>query len=774
VRSEHPFADEPFKVRGVRNPQLSPDLTKVAFSAMDRIWIADIPPAAVFSRAEASAGTSRSFAVTSKVALAATVKPRRLTGGDQNEFFPVWSPDGKSIAFTTWDDRTGKSSVYRTAADGSSNPELLAADSGLFVKTTYTPDGRVLAVRTGTKEWNAGEVNVLGDGKGQDSVPLLAFTNAGNAPTVVARLRPEKGMITTLRQESFVFGQPHFVGPDQLATYQYDAGLQLISLSTGKRETELVFSGSWSTGMPEEMLLSPDRRSVMLIDGATHQPVLFSFARGLPLKDTLSMASDTTPLPAGVTKRVLAPWPGEFIGWTREGLPYFGVGASLFIGSKAPTDANDAALAFRRIDIDMSVPMYRASGDVLLRGARIVTMRGKEVIEKGDILVHDGRIAGVGARGSVKAPGDATIIDVSGKTIVPGFIDVHGHIGHAVRWGVHPDTDWRLATELAFGVTTLRDPVGYTNDLMVYQERSAAGQIAAPRVFTVWPTVSERLYGDGGRIDLEYVRESVKLWSEFYRTETIKQYEAGGRRTRQMVVMAAREQGLTPTAEGGFNSEMDLSMVLDGYSGFEHTIPASPQFNDVVQLLARSGTILTPTISLDKGFKLLMRRYDPASDPRIQRFLPAQERAEYVYRVETMREGIEVGLDVMREYNANFAKVMRAGGCISMGSHGNLFGLGAHWEMWLYAMGGMSNHDVIKTATVCAATQIGHARDLGSIEVGKIADLVVLNGNPLEDIRHTAATFYVMKGGRIYDPQTLAEVWPKQSRPPRRWWESGN
>jgi hypothetical protein len=292
----------------------------------------------------------------------------------------------------------------------------------------------------------------------------------------------------------------------------------------------------------------------------------------------------------------------------------------------------------------------------------------------------------------------------------------------------------------------------------------------APRIYTVWPTVSQALFGDGARVELPFVRDAMRLWSEFYRTETIKQYNSGGRRTRQMVAMAAREQGLTPTNEGNWNTVTDLSMVLDGYSGFEHALPASPQFKDVVELLARSGTIMVPTLSLDKGFKLFYRQFDPLADPRMQRFLPPDARAGYNERLVNLRTTIEIPLNVYIEYANNFAKVLAAGGCVGLGSHGNSFGFGAHWELWTYAMGGAPNHDVLRAGTMCSAEQIGHAHDLGSIEPGKIADLVVLDRNPLEDIHATAAARYVMKSGRLYESATLDEIWPRQRKLPAFWW----
>src|SRR5437879_2641309 len=744
-------------VRQIRNAAPSPDGRRLAFSALDRLYVMDLPNG----------------------------PPRRLTNDSVKEQVPAWSPDGQWLAYVTWTDAGG--TVNKIRADGRSRPVRLTADTAFYDTPVWSPDGTRIVVVKGPRAPRTAEH--VAPGYELDWVPA-----AGGALTRISPINAT--------------GRPHFSrDPTRIYIYEGSDGLVSMRFDRTDRRAHIRVTGYTYPGPgaepnnADEIIISPDSDRVLAQVGN------YVYLVTMPLIGGQTPAVNVSdPSSAAFPTKRLTMIGGDFIGWTNDGRQAFwSIGRSFLkwdpvvadsmdkvkqrtdsiradslkgdsfkaladsvqkrLRARSDSLAKQPAYEPQRVDVSIRLPRDIPRGTVVLRGARIVSMKGDEVIDNGDVVVADNRIVSVGARGAV--PAGARVIDVAGKTIIPGFVDVHAHPWPT--WGIHETQVWKYLANLRWGVTTTRDPQTTTTDVLTYADQVEAGDLLGPRIFHTGPGVFGAFLEENWT-SLDDVRNTLKRYSEFYHTNTIKQYMAGNRKQRQWVIMAAKELGLMPTIEGGLDFKMNQTVQLDGYPGSEHAFPIMPLYNDAVQLAVQSGITYTPTLLVSYGGPFsenyIYERFDIHDNAKMRRLLPHEQSDQHADRRPWFRENQYV----FPRIAASAATVLRAGGNVGMGCHGQLDGMGCHWELWAMAGGGMTPREALRIGTMDGAYGIGMDKDLGSLEPGKLADLIVLDANPLDDIHNTEKIRYVMKNGRLYEGETLNEVWPRTKPLPQMWW----
>jgi Tol biopolymer transport system component len=715
-----PISDGPVRVRMLRWPVASPDGNRLAFQALNKIWVT-------------GGGRDKNREDSS---------PRRLTPESfpDPEHTPSWSPDGRWVAFATWD-LPGRGHVWKAPADGG-EPVRLTHVAGEYLHPVWSSDGRELLIVRGPGVYAPG------------------FTWADNPWYGIALLPSEGGepripqTLTRVSRPRFVFApydtrreiaRPSF-GPEGRIFFpehrEQDGWFvtDLVSMDRrgGDRKVHATFQNA------EVAAPSPDGRWIVWEEGSQ------VFVHPFPQPGADGKPPHLDRRAEGFAGRQLTRQGGISPRWIGPDTVGFGSGDRYFI-CQGPADCR---LSEREVRLER--PRALPSGSLALTGARLVTLDGRKVIERGTVVVRRGRIACIG---DCELRGVDRVIDAAGTTILPGFIDMHAHHNSA-QAGLVPWRSYEAAAHLAYGVTTALDPDAASQEVFSTAETTETGGIVGPRLFSTGDPIFSMDGPDWQEIATrEDARDRVQQLAA-WGAVTVKEYQLRRRQHWQWVFEAAREFGVRVTSESVSFEEI-LTRVMDGTIGFEHALGFLPQYGDIGTFLGKAGVFYSPTFSPSwpeyaPNKELFLARLDPDQEAKLRRFLPPsyllprlqarQVRPETAYPFPFIAEGL--------------ADVIAAGGGGAIGSHGEMHGLGSHWEIWM-AASALGSHGALELASLHGARFLGAERDLGTLTVGKLADLLVLEKNPLEDIRNTTSLRWVMKGGTLYEAETLDEVWPE-------------
>jgi imidazolonepropionase-like amidohydrolase/Tol biopolymer transport system component len=713
-------APDSFETKMPRSATVSPDGKQVVFETLGKLWIKPM----------------------------AGGDARRLTADEAAmEAYPSWSADGKRIAYVRWTD-ADLGEVRVIGATGGKSTVL--ATAGHYKRPVFSPDGKIVVF-----EKDAGGYLTSPRGSVEPGIYRVPSTGGTSVQITENGNRPQFGAAN-----------------DRVFVMEGDAKeSRLVSLDLNGEARRIHAKGE----LVNDYRVSPDGQYL-----AFRQNYQAFVVPLMPGSQEVNLSHKGGALPVTKASGDGADW----IHWSEGGKRlHWSLGPTVFSADRAVM-FNDAPAAKGAkpakfeppkagVSLSMKVTAEKPSGRVAIVGARVITMKGMDggAIDNAVILVEGNRIAAVGPAATVTIPAGTPTLNATGKTIIPGLIDAHAHGPYGID-EVTPQANWVEMTNLALGVTTRHDPSSSARTVFPALEMVLAGKVIGPRSFStaeiVYGAKSAGVYAQIDSYDdaLAHVRRLKAQGAH-----SLKNYNQPRRDQRQQVAIAAINEGLRSVAEGGSLFGMDMTLVADGNTTVEHNLPLGVFYEDVLQFYSGSKVGYTPTLVVTYG--------GPAGDPYwrahtevwkhplLQKHQPAAILTAANARREIAPEGDYKDDDSAREA----AKLARRGVPVAIGAHGQEPGIAAHWELWSFVRGGMTPVEALRAGTIEAARSLGYDADVGSLEPGKLADLVVLDADPSKDIRNSDKISKVMINGRLLDAATLGEELTGTRQRPAYWWE---
>lgn len=787
LRFPREIGSDQFRVRMISWPTQSPDGKSLVFAAIGSLWSMPLPT-----------GTARKLETRGGLAYA-----------------PAFSRDGRSMTYASWSDTEG-GHVWKMPATGGTSTRV-TSESSQYSNPAFSPDGtKIVCIRGDNSPFRGHD---LGGESYQQVIWLPSSPTSGSGSTATwiidiptrgsARRMPRPFFSADNQRVFYLETQPD--GPSSESSSLWSARLDGFD-----KIQHLKFTYA------EEIVPSPDGKWAVYTEqfnayltalpGNGRKPITISGEGGaVPVKKftgnqgaewvnwadggkTITWAYGPNFYRTSLDS-VLAMWDRDMLKAGEKAVPKKQDAAkdAAKDGAKdaAATDAKsdstkpvdtaaakpkepaEPKLAVDSLVVNLWLPRAKPSGGtVALTNARLITMKGNEVIESGTIVIDGNKIITIGSSASVKPPAGARIIDCAGKTIMPGIIDTHAHL-HYNAMDIIPQNQWSYWCNLAYGVTTTHDPSASTYAVFTQSEMVEAGVMKGPRTFsTGYILYGAESPGKAVVNSLEDAKDHIKRLKELG-AFSVKSYMQPRREQRQWIIDAARAESVLVVPEGGGKFEENLSMVLDGHTSIEHSLPVTPLYDDVAQLFGRSGTVETPTLLVAygglSGEHWFYQHYQPWEDEKLLTFTPRGIIDSRAIRRPVMTMDGDWHHIAVSE---GCKKIIDAGGRVTLGAHGQLQGLGPQWELWALRQGGMTTHQALQCATISGAWELGLDKWIGSLEPGKLADLIVMDANPLDKIENSNTIRYVAKNGEIFDGTTMDQIWPIAKPRPKFTWET--
>ena len=676
-------------------------------------------------------------------------KPKRLTDGKDLEFEPSFSPDGKEIVYVTWDDEQ-LGAIHKIPSKGG-NSTKLTLTKGIYRFPSFSNNGKYVVY--GKQSGNNDQGRTFSKEPG-----IYTMSTNGNS---IKKLT-ENGLTPTFSADDLrVFFQTggKFFG---------SLTKELKSVDLNGKDERTHFKSKYAN----HIVPSPDNKWLLFsnLHKAYVAPMTMT---GQTIEfDPKSKAFPVTQVAKDAGYSLHWSNDSNKLHWTL-GSEYFSNDVNQRFTYLQNSPDSIPPITEKGVQVGLIAKTDRPKGRIAFTNARIITMENDEVLENATIIINNNKIENIGPSSVITIPSNTEVIDVNGKTIMPGIVDAHAHIG-AFRAGLNTKKHWQLYANLAFGVTTAHDPSANSETVFGLSELVKSGKMVGPRIYST----GFILYGADGDFkavvnSLDDARSAIRRTKAFGAT-SVKSYNQPRREQRQQVMQAAKELGVNVVPEGGSTFFHNMSMIMDGHTGIEHNIPVAPVYNDILTLWSNSKSGYTPTLIVNygglNGEYFYYERDNVWENEKLLKYTPRHiidSRSRH--RTKAPQEEYTNGHVLVSK---TVTDLSNAGVKANLGAHGQLQGLGAHWELWMLQAGGMSNMDALKAATINGAEYIGMGSEIGSLKVGKLADLIVLDKNPLEEIENTNSVRYTMINGRLYDTETMNEIGNESKERSKFYWEN--